>query len=94
VGEWSAHLLAKRREFGSPIRSFHGFFYVCCASSIVGVRIAGLIVLAQHKENERIGEAQKTISPSRFVIEPNNFAVLTRNGNMFLTRQWQIKNSK
>ncbi len=57
----SAHLQAKRSKFVAPIRSFRGFFYVCCASPITGVQIAEQIVLAQHKENERIGEARKTI---------------------------------
>ncbi len=37
------------------------FFYVRCASPIGGVRIAGQIVLEQHKENKRISEVQKTI---------------------------------
>ncbi len=46
------------------------FFYVRCASPISGVRIAAPIVLAQHKENERIGEARITIrSASPIVIE-------------------------
>jgi hypothetical protein len=36
---------------------FSRIFYVRCASPICGVRIVAPIVLAQHKENERIGEA-------------------------------------
>jgi hypothetical protein len=46
------------------------FFYVGCALPIGGVRIAGQIELAQHKENERIGKARKTIrSALPIVIE-------------------------
>jgi hypothetical protein len=46
------------------------FFYVCCASPIGRERIAGPIILALHKENERIGEAQTTIrSALPIVIE-------------------------
>jgi hypothetical protein len=46
------------------------FFYVRCASPIGGVRIVAPIVLAQHKENQRIGEAQLAIrSASPIVIE-------------------------
>ncbi len=49
---------------------FSGIFYVRCASPNSGVRIAAPIVLAQHKENERIGEAWITIrSASPIVIE-------------------------
>ncbi len=52
--------IGEEGEFVAPIRSFRGFFYIGCASPIGGVRIAGPIALAQHKENERIGEARKT----------------------------------
>jgi hypothetical protein len=46
------------------------FFYVHCALPIGGVRIVAPIVLAQHKENERIGEARLTIcSALPIVIE-------------------------
>jgi hypothetical protein len=46
------------------------FTYLRCASPIGGARIAGPIILAQHKENERIGEARITIlSSSPIVIE-------------------------
>jgi hypothetical protein len=46
------------------------FFFICCASPIGGVLIAGLIILAQHKGNERISKAKTTIhSASRVVIE-------------------------
>jgi hypothetical protein len=46
------------------------FFMVHCALPIGGVRTAGQIVLVQHKKNERIGEAWKTIcSASPIVIE-------------------------
>ncbi len=61
AGKCSPHLQAKRGEFVAPIRSFRGFFYVRCASPIGGVQIVALIVLAQHKENERIGEARLTV---------------------------------
>jgi hypothetical protein len=79
-----------------PIRSFYGFFKVRCASPVGGTGIAGPLVLALHKENERIGEVRTTIrSASPIVIElPNNFAVLTGNGNMFNTRRRRTKNSK
>jgi hypothetical protein len=40
---------------------FSRFFYVRCASPIGGIRIAAPKVLAQHKENKRIGEARVTI---------------------------------
>ncbi len=70
AGKRSLHLQAKRGEFVAPIRSFRGFFYVRCASPIGGIRIAAPIVLAQYKENERIGEARETIrSASPIVIE-------------------------
>ncbi len=70
AGERSPHLQAKRGEFVAPIQSFRGFFYVRCASPISGVLITAPIVLAQHKENERIGEARITIrSASPIVIE-------------------------
>jgi hypothetical protein len=59
-----------RDKFVAPIPSFRKIFVICCASPIGGVRIAGPIVLAQHKGNERIGEAQTTIhSASPIVIE-------------------------
>ncbi len=70
AGKRSPHLQAKWGEFVAPIRSFRGFFYVRCASPIGGIPIAAPIVLAQHKENERIGEARETIcSASPIVIE-------------------------
>jgi hypothetical protein len=50
--------------------NFLQIFYVRCASPIGGIRIAGPIVLVQHKENERIGKARETIpSASPIVIE-------------------------
>ncbi len=61
AGKRSPHLQAKCGEFVAPIRSFRGFFYVRCASPIGGVRIVAPIVLAQHKENKRIGEARLTL---------------------------------
>ncbi len=46
------------------------FFYIRCASPIGRVWIAEPIVLAQHKENERIDEARTPIcSASPIVIE-------------------------
>ncbi len=46
------------------------FFYVrCCASPIGRVRIIAPIISAQHKENERIGEAWLTIRALPIVIE-------------------------
>ncbi len=70
AGERSPCLQAKRSEFVAPIQSFRGFFYVRCASPISGVRIAAPIVLAQHKENKRIGEGRLTIrSASPIVTE-------------------------
>ncbi len=70
AGKRSPHLQAKRGEFVAPIQSFRRFFKVRCASPICGTRIAVPIVLAQHKENERIGEARETIrSASPIVIE-------------------------
>jgi hypothetical protein len=43
---------AKRDKFAAPIKSFRGIFFICCASPTGAVRIAGLIVLAQHKGNK------------------------------------------
>ncbi len=57
----SPRLKAKRGEFVAPIKSFRGFFYVRRASPVSGVRIVAPIVLALHKENERIGEAWTSI---------------------------------
>ena len=69
-GETLTAPIGKAGEFVAPIRSFGGFFYVRCASPISGVRIAAPIVLALHKDNERIGEARRTIrSASPIVIE-------------------------
>jgi hypothetical protein len=49
---------------------FRRFFYVRCASPIGGIQTAAPIVLAQHKENKRIGKARETIrSASPIVIE-------------------------
>jgi hypothetical protein len=88
-GEYLPRLQAKRGKFSVPIRSFRGFFSLRCASTIGGVRIAGPIVLAQQRKNKRMGKARKTIHSSLPIvteISPNNFAVLTGNGNMFNTR--------
>jgi hypothetical protein len=57
-------------EFVAPITSFSGFSAIRCASPLGGVRIAGLIVLAQHMGNKRIGVALTTIrSALPIVIE-------------------------
>jgi hypothetical protein len=49
---------------------FSQIFYVCCVLPTGEVRITGQIVLAQHKENERIGKARITICrASSIVIE-------------------------
>jgi hypothetical protein len=74
------HLLAKRGisfthigkagQIRSASKKFLRIFFLHCASPIGGVRIAGSIVLAQHRENKRIGKSQKTIhSALRIVIE-------------------------
>jgi hypothetical protein len=73
MGSWelSLRIQAKRGKFAAPIRSFCGFFfYIRCASPIGRVQIAGPIVLAQHKENERTGKARMPIcSALPIVIE-------------------------
>ena len=57
-------------EFAAPIITFSWIFHICHASPISGVRIVAPIVLAQHKDNERIGKARTTIrSTSPIVIE-------------------------
>jgi hypothetical protein len=73
------YLLAKQGIFAAPIgkarqirsanNKFSDFF-IRCALPIGGVRIAGPIVLAQQKGNERIGETWTNIrSASPIVIE-------------------------
>jgi hypothetical protein len=54
------------------------------------------MVLAQHKGNERIGEAQTAIhSALPIVIEiAYYFALLIGNGIMLNKGRWQMKNSK
>ncbi len=57
-------------QIRSANMNFSRNFYVRCASPISGVRIAAPLVLAQHKENERIGKARITIrSALPIVIE-------------------------
>ncbi len=72
-GEAGRLCCANRRNASNSQRQykvFADFFYVRCASPISRVRIAAPIVLAQHKDNERIGEARKTIrSALPIVIE-------------------------
>jgi hypothetical protein len=89
--------LAKQSEFVASIRSFCRFFlYIRCTSPIGGVRITEPIVLAQHKGNERIVEAQTPIRCASPIVEklPINFAVLTGHGNIFNMKRRQIKNLK
>ncbi len=70
AGNRSPHLQAKRGEFVAPIIRFSRIFHICRPSPISGVRIAAPIVLAQHKEHERIGEAQTPVRcASPIVIE-------------------------
>ncbi len=68
-----AHFLchqAKRGAFAAPILRFQRIFHIRGASPISRVRIVVLIVLAQHKRNERIGEARTPVSrASPIVIE-------------------------
>ncbi len=60
----------KRCERRSANKNFSRIFYVRCASPIGRARIAGPIVLALHKEHERISEARTYIrSASPIVIE-------------------------
>jgi hypothetical protein len=72
--------MAKRGAFAVPIgkawqirsanKKISRIFFIRCALPIVGERIAGPIVLALHKRNERIGKAQTTIrSALPIVIE-------------------------
>jgi hypothetical protein len=69
-GGMLAKPIGKAGQIRSTSKKFCGFFYVRCASPICGARIAGPIVLALHKENERIGEVRTTIrSASPIVIE-------------------------
>jgi hypothetical protein len=58
--EYSPRLQGKQGNFAAPIKIFHRFFCICYAS-LGRLRIAGPIVLAQHKGNKRIGEALTTI---------------------------------
>jgi hypothetical protein len=51
-----AALKGEAGRIGSANKKFSWIFYVRCASPISGVRIAAPIVLALHKEDERIGE--------------------------------------
>jgi hypothetical protein len=73
-------LKVKRGTFIAPIseagqirsanKKFSRIFFLHCAKPIGGVRIPEPIVLAQHKENERIGKARKTVhSALPIVIE-------------------------
>ncbi len=47
---------------------FADFFYVRCASPIGRVRIIAPIVLAQHKENKRLGEARLTVRSASPIV--------------------------
>ncbi len=69
-GETLAAPIGEARRIRSANMKFSQIFYVLCASPISGVQIVAPIVLAQHKENERIGEARLTVrSASPIVIE-------------------------
>ncbi len=62
--------LGEASAFAAPIFRFLLIFHICRASPICSVRIITLIVLAQHKRNERISEARtqvRRVSP--IVIE-------------------------
>jgi hypothetical protein len=60
----------KRGEFVAPLKRFSWIFNIRHASPITGVRIAAPIVLPQHKENEKIGEARTLVRrASPIVIE-------------------------
>jgi hypothetical protein len=62
--------IGKAGRICSANKKFSRIFNVRCASPIDGARIAGPVVLALHKENERIGEARTTIrSALPIVIE-------------------------
>ncbi len=57
-------------QISSANIKFSQIFYVHCALAIGRIGIAAPIVLAQHKENEKIGKVQVTIcSASPIVIE-------------------------
>jgi hypothetical protein len=53
--------IGKARKFAAQIISFRKFFFIRCTLPIGEELIAGPIVLALHKGNERIGKAQTTI---------------------------------
>jgi hypothetical protein len=65
--------IGKAWQIRSTNEKFSWIFFIRCALPISGERIAGPIVLALHKGNERIGEAQTTNrSASPIVIEIAN----------------------
>ncbi len=68
---WHPALIGKARRICSDSKKFlQNFFFLRCALPIGRVRIAEPIVLAQHKRNERIGEARMTtLSTSPIVLE-------------------------
>jgi hypothetical protein len=69
-GETLAAPMGKTGRICSANNKFFLFFYIRCASPIGGVQVTEPIVLAQHKENKRIGEARTPIrSASPIVIE-------------------------
>jgi hypothetical protein len=53
--------IGKGGKFAAKIKSFCRFFYFHCALPIGRVRIAGHMVFAKHKGNERIGKEQMPI---------------------------------
>ncbi len=60
-GEKLATPIGEAGRIHSANKKFSRIFYVRCASPIGRVRIVAPIVLAQHKENERIGKALLSI---------------------------------
>jgi hypothetical protein len=72
-----------------PIPKICGFLLIHRTLPISRVRIAATIVLAQLKGHERIGKAQITLRRAFSIVlynSPIDFAVVTRNGNMFNMR--------
>jgi hypothetical protein len=53
--------IGKARHIRSANKLLSGFLIICCASPFSGARIAAPIVLVQHKEHQRIGQAQTSM---------------------------------
>ncbi len=70
--EWGifAVPIGKAGQIRSANTKFSWIFFIRCTLSIGRVRVAGPIVLAQHKGNKRIGEVRRTVGgASPIVIE-------------------------